>query len=139
MDTIVPLTDLENILIDLGEFFQIQDDFLDCYGDPTVTGKIGTDIIEGKCTWLITTALSSPKMTVEIRDEISQHYGRKDPTSEAIIKDIYSKLDLKSEYLSFEQQSEGRIRNLISDFSKTRETLGQVLDSFASRIFGRKK
>ena len=57
-------------------FIFSQDDYLDCYGDPSVIGKIGTDIEENKCGWLVVQALQ--KVNAEQRQIIEvSTYGEK--------------------------------------------------------------
>lgn len=62
----------EDILLPMGRFFQVQDDYLDCFGDPEVTGKIGTDIEDGKCTWLVVTALPMCDLTQRQLIQVSE-------------------------------------------------------------------
>ena len=48
--------------VNLGMAFQLKDDWLDTYGDPTIFGKgIGGDIVNEKKTWLLVTALSEAR------------------------------------------------------------------------------
>lgn len=63
----------------MGHFFQVQDDYLDCFGDPAVTGKIGTDIEDNKCGWLINKALQI--CTEEQRATLEKHYAKKSSES----------------------------------------------------------
>lgn len=48
--------------VKLGLAFQLQDDYLDTYGDPVVFGKkIGGDILNDKKTWLLISAMAEDK------------------------------------------------------------------------------
>lgn len=80
-------SDAKAILIKMGQYFQIQDDVLDCFADPEVLGKIGTDIQDNKCSWLVCSALQ--QATAEQKDTIVQNYGQDDEKRIAVIKALF--------------------------------------------------
>ena len=136
----------QSILIPLGEYFQVQDDFLDYAGTPEQIGKIGTDIVDNKCSWLINVALANASPAQ--RKVLDESYGRKDATKEQKVKDIYNELDLKGKYEAFEQSSYEKVMGLIESIPPqglVSSTGGgvplkrEVFKSFLDKIYKRTK
>lgn len=127
----------ESVLIALGQYFQVQDDYLDCYGDPAVIGKIGTDIFDNKCSWLINKALQ--KATPEQRAILDANYGRKSSENEARVKEVFLQLDLKHDYEVYEEDIVARIRTMIDGIDESRGFKREVLTEFLNKIYKRSK
>lgn len=106
----------KTILLEIGQFFQAQDDFLDCFGDPAVIGKVGTDIAEGKCSWLAVVAMQ--RATEEQKDIMRQCYGSKDPENVARVKKLYEQLGLPTTYATYEEESYNMIKTHIQQISR---------------------
>lgn len=106
----------KTILLEMGHFFQVQDDYLDCYGDPEVTGKIGTDIQDGKCSWLVVVALQ--RANTEQRKTIEECYGHSDPEKVKTIKQLYEDLGIPSTYAIYEEESYNIILTHIQQISR---------------------
>lgn len=106
----------KTILVEMGQFYQVQDDFLDCFGDPEITGKKGTDIQDGKCSWLAVVALQ--RATSAQRKIMEEHYGRSEPESVAIIRRLYEDLCLPNTYAIYEEESYNIIKTHIHQISK---------------------
>ncbi|XP_014663778.1 PREDICTED: farnesyl pyrophosphate synthase-like isoform X1 [Priapulus caudatus] len=125
----------QKILLEMGHFFQVQDDFLDCYGDPAVTGKIGSDIEDNKCSWLVVQALA--KATAEQKQMLQNDYGKTDAACLARVKDLYEELQLKQAYADYEEQSYRTIISLIEHECTTLPR--QIFLDFAHMIYKREK
>jgi farnesyl diphosphate synthase len=127
--------DVKNILIEMGVYFQVQDDYLDCFGDPETIGKIGTDIEDYKCSWLVVKAF-------EISNEdqkriIYENYGKDDPACVAKVKAIYNEINLKGAYEEFESKSYEKL--VISIEGHPNKAIQAVLKSFLAKIYKRQK
>ncbi|KAJ1914725.1 Farnesyl pyrophosphate synthetase [Mycoemilia scoparia] len=129
----------EEFLIPLGEYFQIQDDYLDCYGDPEHIGKIGTDIEDNKCSWMVVQALDAIARSgsKEQRQILEDNYGRKDQEKAAKVKALYRDLNIESVYLEYEERVG---KNLLDQISEVKDPkLGQVFKAFFDKIYKRSK
>ncbi|KAJ5466631.1 Farnesyl pyrophosphate synthase [Penicillium diatomitis] len=126
-----------DILIPLGQYFQIQDDYLDNFGDPSVIGKIGTDIQDNKCSWLINQAIA--RATPEQRAVLDSAYGRKDKVQEAKVKKIFEEMELEKAYKEYEEKVVGELRAKIAAVDEQSGLKKEVFESFLGKIYKRTK
>ncbi|KAL8828670.1 MAG: hypothetical protein Q9170_006501 [Blastenia crenularia] len=131
------LKQADEILIPLGEYFQVQDDYLDVYGAPEVIGKTGTDIQDNKCSWVINKALE--KANPEQRKVLDECYGRKDGEKEKKVKEIFEELELEKEYLQYEERVVGKIRDMIEKVDESEGLKREVFEQFLKKIYKRNK
>lgn len=129
------LKQAHDILIPMGEYFQIQDDYLDAFGDPKVIGKIGTDIKDNKCGWLINQALQicNPQQ----RKLLDDNYGQKDDAKEAKVKELYNELQLEKRYQDYEEKRVGELREMIAAVDEKEGLKKEVFESFLAKIYKR--
>lgn len=109
---------VEEITLQIGHYFQVQDDFLDCFGDLKKTGKVGTDIQDRKCTWLFVTAAGLCKSTVE-QEILVGNYGNEDPSSVEKVKGLYGKLGIKEAYKDYEKMTYRDLSKKIHDLPES--------------------
>ncbi|XP_072942410.1 farnesyl pyrophosphate synthase-like [Epargyreus clarus] len=123
----------KTILMEMGEFFQIQDDFLDCFGDPAATGKNGTDIQDGKCTWLAVVALQ--RVSPAQRQIMEEHYGGSKPGDAERIKDLYEELQLPHTYSVYEEATYDLLRTQIQQVTRglPHDLFFKILDNIFRR------
>ncbi|KAL0476471.1 farnesyl pyrophosphate synthase [Acrasis kona] len=122
----------EEICVKMGVFFQVQDDYLDCYGDEAIIGKVGRDIEEAKCSWLVVQALhlSTPAQ----RRMLQENYGKSDPSNVAKVKNLYKELGVQQVYKNYEKDVEAELRALIGNVTGINSNIfTKLLDKIVNR------
>ncbi|XP_021567610.1 farnesyl pyrophosphate synthase isoform X2 [Carlito syrichta] len=104
----------KKILLEMGEFFQIQDN---------------------KCSWLVVQCLQ--RATPEQYQILQENYGQKDAEKVAQVKALYEDLDLPAVFLQYEEDSYSHIMGLIEQYAAP---LPQVIFlELVNKIYKRKK
>ncbi|CAH0590331.1 unnamed protein product [Chrysodeixis includens] len=101
-----------DIGFDIGELFQLHNDYSDLYVNETESGKTSYDIQEGKLTWLALTAV--PRCNEHQLAAFKEFYGSPDPDHEKQIKQIYEDLKIPELYEEYESKLYKEILNRIN-------------------------
>ncbi|RAK71065.1 ketoacyl-synt-domain-containing protein [Aspergillus fijiensis CBS 313.89] len=128
------LSVLKDISLQLGVYFQVQDDYLDVFGDPRTTGKVGTDIVERKCTWLLVEALerTTPEQMQHL--EVAFADGNTDAARET-----FEVLGLKERYSEYAQMTHMMISELISNVDESEGLVKEIFEAVLLDIHGRNR
>ena len=121
------------ILLIMGEYFQVQDDYLDCFGDPAVIGKVGTDIQDNKCSWLVVQALE--RCDPAQRKVLEKNYGVWNKRKVKKVKALYEELQLKELFAKYEEESYKMIQAELDKITIPRE----VFEGLLNKIYKRSK
>ncbi|WP_442847328.1 polyprenyl synthetase family protein [Leeuwenhoekiella sp. H156] len=123
---------------DLGIAFQLQDDYLDAFGDPETFGKqVGGDIIENKKTFLYLTALEDlePEQSVQLRHLFSvnpQDPSEKIETVKQLFQDSGAAAKIQKEIEAYTHRALG-----VLDTMEIKEEGKEVLRKFAHALMRR--
>lgn len=132
----------EALALRIGHIFQVQDDFLDCYGIPEVIGKIGTDIVDAKCSWLVVKALEIA--TPAQKKTLLENYGKGKPggPEEAVVKKLYDELEMAEVFREAEGRAFADIREEVAKIELRSDSFGLNTDIFkllVNKIYKRNK
>ena len=129
---------LRRFAVELGLAFQLQDDLLDSYGDERLGKTIGGDILEGKKTYLMRTAMSrASEAEREVLRRTHADATLTDAEKIAAVKAVYDRLDVP--HLT-EQQIEVRFERALAQLDELDADPARVepLRTYAESLLGRK-
>ena len=109
---------MEKIGLQIGLLFQIQDDYLDFFGNKKVGKKIGQDVLENKKTFLFCELLECANK--KDKKEFISNYNSKDtdPISKIkYVKRVFKKYEIKNKILQNISRTNNVISSLINELS----------------------
>ncbi|MGA5320014.1 FPP/GGPP synthase family protein [Streptomyces seoulensis] len=120
----VDVVTLRHLFLILSEYYQSQNDMLDFRDDLRSAGKEGTDIQEGKSTWLLATARQHASSRQW--QKIAENYGRDPEEAVETVKAVYHDLDMEARFSEYRREVETVVADLTQKISTEAPLVGQI-------------
>eukprot|EP00796_Vickermania_ingenoplastis_P008538 gene8538-5985_t len=128
---------LHRVAMLMGEYFQVQDDVMDCFTPPEVLGKVGTDIQDAKCSWLAVTFLS---VANENQKKIFKEcYGSQDSSNVDKIKKLYVETNMKKKFDEYEAKVAAEVEGLMATLKKNCPAYAESVEKLWKKTYKRSK
>ncbi|PWY75273.1 farnesyl pyrophosphate synthetase [Aspergillus sclerotioniger CBS 115572] len=100
---------MRGIAVRLGMYYQVQDDYLDSFGERGRLGKeVGRDIKDGKCSWLIVEALKM--VDAGQRAVLEEWYGQGEGEGVERVQGVFREVGMERAFREFEEGVIGEVR-----------------------------
>ncbi|MBZ3877437.1 Farnesyl pyrophosphate synthase [Sciurus carolinensis] len=124
----------------LRAFFLVSDDIMDSSitrpgQSCCVTGKVGTDIQDSECSWLVVQCLQ--RATPEQPQILWDNYGQKDAKKVAQVRALYQEMNLPAVFSKYEEDSYSHLMSLIEQCAAP--LTPNIFLGLANKIYRRKK
>lgn len=108
---------------------------MDCFGNTLETGKLGTDIREGKFSWTFVTAIN--KASKEQRMQLFELYGKEE--YENNIRKLYTELEIDKDYEQLAKNKQRELSILLSNKHIQNNPIEKIFEYLSNIIFNRRK
>ena len=98
-------------------------------------GKVGADIQDNKCSWLVVQCLQ--RASPEQRQILQENYGQKEAEKVARVKALYEEMNLSAVYMQYEEDNYSHIMGLIEQYAAPLPPA--IFLGLAQKIYERKK
>lgn len=105
------LKEIYDISMTMGLVFQARDDFLDVYGDAKITGKVGTDIQENKCSWLAVQAMTH--CDAKQKEALRVSYGKQDVACVSKVKALFDEIDIPKRFREWDAEMVAKVGAMV--------------------------
>lgn len=133
----VDAAQLHEVAMRMGEYFQVQDDVMDAFTPPEKLGKIGMDIEDAKCSWLATTFLETA--SEEQIKTFKENYGINDAEKVAVIKKLYSDVDLLGKFKQYEDGVVATVEGIIQAMEGPSPFFAESVKTLWGKTYKREK